>query len=241
MDIALDLLRQLLLFGALLTPAEMLAPARPGQRRLRRGLLTDLGYAGLVTATLALLGGAVLAGLGLALGAAVPRSAAEALGALPLPAQLAIILALSELCAYWVHRASHANPLLWRLHRVHHSSAELDWLSAHRQHPLEALLLLGVTNLPVVALGFDTGAVLGFVLLQKFHTALVHANVRLPSGSWERWIAGPRFHHWHHVRDDRCGNFSSMLPLIDRAFGTYAGEAGWPAAVGLPEGASVGG
>lgn len=40
---------------------------------------------------------------------------------LPLLVRVILALAAFDALAYWVHRAAHASPLLWRIHRVHHS------------------------------------------------------------------------------------------------------------------------
>jgi sterol desaturase/sphingolipid hydroxylase (fatty acid hydroxylase superfamily) len=49
----------------------------------------------------------------------------------PRIAQGAELLVLSDLIGYWMHRLFHREPL-WKFHAIHHSSEELDWLSATR-------------------------------------------------------------------------------------------------------------
>lgn len=233
-EVGLALLRQLLLFGALLLPLEVLWPARE-QRRLRLGVGTDLLYSVLSTAVIGTLGVALLAGMSMLGRAALPDALPRALAALPLLTQLGLVVLLAELGGYWTHRLSHTVPALWRFHAVHHSPRELDWLSAHRQHPVEVLWLVGVAHLPVAALGFDTSAIGLFIVLQKLHTAFVHANVRLPTGAWEGWLAGPRFHRWHHARDAGAVNLASLFPWMDRLFGTWQLPEGEPAMLGVDE------
>ncbi len=231
-EAGLALLRQLLLFGALLLPLELLWPAR-AQRRVRLGLGTDLLYSALSTAVIGTLGIALLAGMSLACRAILPDALPQALASLPLVTQLGLIVLLAELGGYWTHRLSHTVPALWRFHAVHHSPRELDWLSAHRQHPVEVLWLVGVAHLPVALFGFDTSAIGLFILSQKLHTAFVHANVRLPTGRWEAWIAGPRFHRWHHTRSGGAHNLASLFPWMDRLFGTWRLPEGEPTMLGV--------
>ncbi len=221
-------LRQLLLFTAVLTPLEILWPARPGQRLLRPGFLTDLGWAMLTPLTAGALAAGAVSGLAAALGG-------QTLGAsLPLWSRLAMVLLLGELGGYLYHRAAHASPWLWRLHAVHHGPEELDWVAAHRQHPLESAILLLIANVPAVILGVSPSFALGVIVAQRLHTALVHANLALPEGRWERWVAGPRFHRWHHAADGEPANFASLLPILDRIFGTWRLPAGQPARLGYP-------
>ena len=206
----MEVVRQLLLFVAILAPLELLFPAHK-QRPLRRGLVTDLFHFAvnpfLISAGSALL----LAGMA----AVVPRVQT----AQPWALQFAEIFVISEVLEYWVHRLSHTIPFLWRFHAVHHSNTELDFLAAHRQHPLEAIWLLGVANLPIVALGFDVEPILGFILFQKLYTAFLHANVRIGYGRFTLLVASPQFHHWHHDLAAR-GNYAGTLSILDRIFGT---------------------
>jgi sterol desaturase/sphingolipid hydroxylase (fatty acid hydroxylase superfamily) len=221
--------RQLLLFVALLVPLEILFPARPEQRPLRRGSLTDFLHFTLDPFLVAAGGTLLLAVLAALLERVVPGRAF--LRAQPFAVQLTEIIVLSELGGYWIHRLSHELPALWRFHAVHHSNTELDFLAAHRQHPLEAIWLLGVANLPVLALGFDADAILGFILAQKLYTAFLHANVRIGYGRFTVVLASPQFHHWHHDAHAR-GNFASALPIFDRLFGTYSLPEGFPVEYG---------
>src|SRR4051794_21020647 len=102
--------------------------------------------------------------------------------ALGIPAWLAIPLSvlLLDLLIYWQHRVTHAVPLLWRLHRVHHADPELDATSALRFHPVEILLSMGLKMVAVVALGAPPVAVLAFEILLNATAMFNHAAIRLP-------------------------------------------------------------
>jgi sterol desaturase/sphingolipid hydroxylase (fatty acid hydroxylase superfamily) len=216
--------RQLLLFVAVLAPLELLFPARK-QGPLRKGTLTDLLHFAVNPFLISAGSGLVLSGLALV----VPKLPSQ-----PWALQVAEIFVVSELLGYWAHRLSHSVPLLWRLHAVHHSNTEMDFLAAQRQHPLEAIWHLGVANLPIIALGFDVEPLLGFILLQKLYTAFLHANVRIGYGRFTLILASPQFHHWHHDVSLR-GNFSSTLPIFDKLFGSYHLPSGFPASYGCDE------
>jgi sterol desaturase/sphingolipid hydroxylase (fatty acid hydroxylase superfamily) len=234
-DVALATLRQFALFATLLTPLEILLPARR-QKIFRRGFATDVVYFVLGPFLIGAGAAALLAGLGAALGWLVPDRARALLQAQPWGVQLAEIILLSEIGGYWVHRWSHRVRWLWHFHAVHHSAVELDWLAAHRQHPLEAVWLLGVANLPVLALGFSTEALFGFVLAQKLYTAFLHSNARVGLGPLGWLVASPRFHHWHH--DGAPGaahNFASFFPWLDRLWGTHREPKDFPERYGCDE------
>jgi sterol desaturase/sphingolipid hydroxylase (fatty acid hydroxylase superfamily) len=61
----------------------------------------------------------------------------------------------------------------------------------------------------------------------------IHANLRWRLGPLEEVISSPFFHHWHHTRQDhKDHNYASMLPFMDRLFGTMYRPASWPAEYG---------
>jgi sterol desaturase/sphingolipid hydroxylase (fatty acid hydroxylase superfamily) len=233
-ELALAALRQMLLFAALLTPLEILLPAHGAQKLLRRGIGIDLVFLALNPMVIALLVPGILIGFGSTFAWIVPTGLRETLRAQPSWAQLVEILLLGELSGYWIHRASHAVPFLWRFHSLHHSNEALDWVAAHRQHPLEAVWMTVAANLPVVALGFPTESVLGVVLAEKAYTAFLHSNVRVSLGALGAWLASPRFHHWHHAKLGMSSyNFASFLPCLDRLFGTFRLPSGFPERYGV--------
>lgn len=79
---------------------------------------------------------------------------------LPIWASLPLLILILDIGYYWVHRAHHEIPALWRLHAIHHSIEELDWMAAHRVHPIDQALTRGISMVPVVWLGFDNAAIL---------------------------------------------------------------------------------
>jgi sterol desaturase/sphingolipid hydroxylase (fatty acid hydroxylase superfamily) len=65
----------------------------------------------------------------------------------------------------------------------------------------------------------------------------IHANVSWRFG-WLEWlISSPAFHHWHHTNDgpERISkNYASMLPCLDKCFGTfYLPKQKWPVKYGI--------
>ena len=142
---------------------------------------------------------------------------------------------VADLAQYWAHRLTHEVPLLWRFHKVHHSTEEMDWLAAARLHPVDSIFTRSVTIFPLYLLGFTKatfGAYLGFTVLQAL---FIHANVRFRFGPL-RWItATPEFHHWHHALESANTNFAGNLPLLDVVFGTCHLPAHMPDQYGIGE------
>jgi sterol desaturase/sphingolipid hydroxylase (fatty acid hydroxylase superfamily) len=207
------------------------------RRRTRAALLTDLTHA--VGNRFLILPAVVLLfrGIGTAITRVVPDAVPAAFGALPWWGQLAVAFPLADLGSYLGHRALHQVPLLWRLHRVHHSSGHLDWLATSRTHPLDLVLNLTAATIPAYALGYVDRQpwLLSALFLYPF---VAHANARLPLPGLDRVLVSPAFHHWHHaaVPEAHDRNFGAILSVWDRLFGTAHEPGGWPAryGVGLP-------
>ena len=145
---------------------------------------------------------------------------------LALPAWLSVALCwlLLDGAIYAQHRAMHAVPLLWRLHRVHHSDIEFDTSTALRFHPLEILLSMLWKMALVLALGAPALAVLLFEVALNAAALFNHANIRLPGDSvLRRWLATPDFHRVHHsvLRAETDSNYGNVLSVWDYLFKTY--------------------
>ena len=214
--------KELLLVVLIFVPLERLLALRPEQKILRSGWVLDLTHL-LASGLLIKLGLTfVLAAIILGAERLVPAGWRAAVAAQPHWLQFAEILLLADLGFYLAHRAFHAVPFLWRIHAVHHSIEAMDWLAAHRVHPIDQILTKGASFLPVFALGFAMEPILVFAVLYQWQSLLIHANTRIGFGPL-RWIlASPHFHHWHHANspDARDRNFAGQLPLLDLCFGT---------------------
>lgn len=147
------------------------------------------------------------------------------LATLPLWVQALIFLVASDFMLYWIHRVFHGNAL-WKYHAIHHSSEEVDWISAARFHPIN--LIFGSIAVDVVLLlaGISPNVMLWIGPFTTAHSAFVHANLNWSFGPLRYVIATPVFHHWHHECDKAaCGsNYAGTFPIWDIMFGTYY----WP-------------
>ena len=212
--------------AALFVPLERAFPARAAQRILRTGFSLDACFfvgQYLVFGAVAL---SVIASIGAVVGDAVPPALRAWTATRPAWAQVIGALALGDFAVYWFHRACHRFEWLWRFHEVHHSAEHLDWLAAHREHPLDGLVTQLCMNLPAIALGVRLELLAGVAIFRGAWAIFVHSNTRIPLGPL-RWLLGaPELHHWHHARmqthDARTvHNFANLAPWLDVAFGTY--------------------
>lgn len=221
----LSLAWRLLLLGVipLVLFAENLAPRHPDHPRRGRRWINNLllGLSFWWVSREALL----LAAAGTVLWSGIEPPGV--LARIPLPPLLALGVALLviDLCEYLLHRLYHRVPLLWRLHRVHHSDTRVDVTTTLRQHPLGALV-----DVPLqLGIWFLLGVAPLAVLLYQFIALAVHlfshANWQLPATIERRlrgWLVTPDFHVVHHSREriETDSNYGSVLPWWDHLFAT---------------------
>lgn len=143
-------------------------------------------------------------------------------------AMLLSVLAL-DLAIYLQHLMFHAVPLLWRLHRMHHSDLDFDVTTGVRFHPFEIALSMGLKFSVVLALGPPALAVLVFEVLLNATSMFNHGNVRVPAvvERIARWlVVTPDMHRVHHSVNphETNSNFGFNLPWWDRLFRTYRAQ-----------------
>ncbi len=192
------------------------------ERRLRHGI-DNLGIAAISAAV-----GAAAAPL---LVLSVELAAANGIGLCPAlglgwPACAALTFVLFDLWMYAWHRANHRIPVLWRLHRVHHTDPAMDCTTALRFHPGEILLSTLANCLVLAALGMSLGMLVLYksimVLVILFH----HSNLAVPVGldaRLRRVLVPPSMHRVHHsaIRAETDSNYGTVFSFWDRLFGSY--------------------
>ncbi|MEZ4241103.1 MAG: sterol desaturase family protein [Myxococcota bacterium] len=102
----------------------------------------------------------------------------------PLLLQLPLAVVISDGIVYWLHRASHRVPALWRLHELHHTSERLYALSSGRTHPVYVALSTAVTTAPLLALGADPPILALLSAVAGANGIVQHSNVALRCEPW---------------------------------------------------------
>src|SRR5947209_13242159 len=233
LTIALSVGASFLFLVVVFRPLELAFPARRGQRFFRPHWWLDLTF---FLGQYLLWTGLILGALAYFrqwLDATVPSHFRTAVAEQPWWLQAIEVVLLSDLCIYWGHRLQHRVGFLWRFHSVHHSAEHLDWLAAHREHPLDTVYTIGLINLPAFLLGFPIETLAGLVAFRGIWAIYIHSNVRLPIGPLRVLIGAPELHHWHHDRNRDAGNYANISPLMDVLFGTYRCPDHEPEAFGI--------
>lgn len=148
---------------------------------------------------------------------------------------VALMVLAYDLGTYVTHRLSHALPVLWSFHRVHHSAETLNPLTLSRKHPVYdavSVLIDCVVVAPFQALilyiwGGETSASillytnLGFGIFAYAASSLRHSHIWLSFGPpLNRIFVSPALHQIHHSKAERHWdrNFGEVFAIWDWAF-----------------------
>jgi sterol desaturase/sphingolipid hydroxylase (fatty acid hydroxylase superfamily) len=234
-------LLNLLAYSLVFIPLERLFARRPEQGVFRPHWRTDLAYffvsALLVQVTTVLTLTPAMTLFDWAVWPELQRTVRS----WPAVVQFLALLAVADLTQYWVHRAFHRVPALWRFHAIHHSAEHMDWLAGSRLHLVDVTVTRGLTYVPIYLLGFAEAPLYTYLVVVSAQATFIHANVRFGFGPLRWLIATPQFHHWHHADEAQAidKNFAVHLPIIDACFGTMYLPDRWPNGYGLADGAGV--
>lgn len=146
---------------------------------------------------------------------------------LPFWVKLILSVMLYDFSTYWIHRAAHKVPLLWRLHRVHHSDTSMDSSSSFRFHPLEMILVYQTGNILSAGIfGTDILSLGLYYFILYIFLFLEHSNLHFPT--WLNKTFGlifvmPDHHRVHHDQNQffTDSNYADIFIIWDRIFGTF--------------------
>jgi len=204
----------------LLTLAEWVDPeGRDPQPRPRRGTRADIGWFLVYVAYAPVTATVVATWVAGVSRHGVFRTSIERA---PVMVQFALGVAVAEACAYWLHRAMHRVPVLWRIHAVHHGAPDVRWWTTFRFHPVDGVLAHAAPLLVIAACGFGPSVIAGYLAVVFVVTILAHADVWIPGRLLTCAVALPAFHRRHHAVGHDDVNFALVLPIIDRLFGTWS-------------------
>jgi sterol desaturase/sphingolipid hydroxylase (fatty acid hydroxylase superfamily) len=168
-------------------------------------------------------------------------------------AMVGILLLCDDMTQYWWHRASHS-PLLWPLHRAHHSAAYMSIRVTYRNNFFYYLMMPGLWCAGMLLyLGLD-GMVYALYIAVKLLVIMgAHCAWRwdeplykiraLRPLMWvlERTISTPATHWAHHAITHKDGvghykgNFGNLLFIWDIIFGSAHITRNYPKQVGLKD------
>jgi sterol desaturase/sphingolipid hydroxylase (fatty acid hydroxylase superfamily) len=145
------------------------------------------------------------------------------------PLSICIAVILLDLAIYTQHVVFHRIPVLWRIHRMHHTDNDVDVTTGARFHPVEILLSMLIKLAVIAIIGAPAAAVLLFELILSSAALFNHANFKLPAGL-DRLIrlllVTPDMHRVHHstLTKEMNSNYGFNLSVWDRLFRTYVAK-----------------
>ena len=167
-------------------------------------------------------------------------------------AMAATLLVADDLTQYAWHRLSHT-PLLWPLHRAHHTAHYMSIRITYRNNFFYYLMMPGLWLSGIlIYLGFGN-VYLVYIVVKLTVILGAHSAVRwdeplyrirwLRPLAWlaERTVSTPATHWAHHALTNNdgighyTGNFGNLLFVWDLLFGTAKITRRYPARVGLPD------
>ena len=129
-------------------------------------------------------------------------------------------------CADWLHRAMHCDPLFSLFHSVHHSFVPSTATCSEAFHPLDlAGLTLGTVWLPLLTPVWHP-AFLYVLFFNGVYSAFQHTGSRTDLGVW--CLSDAHTHNIHHDYGKKPVNCGSVTTVWDRMMGTYKHRVpGW--------------
>ncbi|WP_339463335.1 sterol desaturase family protein [Pseudomonas sp. EA_105y_Pfl2_R69] len=195
-----------------------------------------------------------LAGTGL--GELVPEWRG-ALADLPWVAGIALFLLFDDMTQYWWHRLSHKVPVLYNLHRAHHSAPYMSVRIVYRNNSFYYLLMPGIWfSAALIYLGLAP-EYYAYLIVKMLVIFGAHSSVAwdeklykiraLRPLMWllERTISTPSTHSAHHGLDaddgvtHYKGNYGNLLFFWDVLFGSAKITRRRPAHYGIEDMAPV--
>ncbi|HUR83446.1 MAG TPA: sterol desaturase family protein [Thermoanaerobaculia bacterium] len=146
------------------------------------------------------------------------RSLEPGLESVPLLVRLVLAFIVADAFAYWMHRAAHANQILWRFHRTHHDGPELGVLTTFRFNVVEIAWRMLLQFLPLYLLGIAAAIPTGAVLALLAFNILAHSGRDWHFGLLGHAFVSPAYHGAHHRHDH--ANYGMYLVVWDSMFGT---------------------
>jgi sterol desaturase/sphingolipid hydroxylase (fatty acid hydroxylase superfamily) len=141
----------------------------------------------------------------------------------PIWIQILMMILSGDFLRYWLHRAAHTWPFLWRFHAVHHSVHKLYWLNLGRFHPVDRTLQLFCDTFPFILLSLSKEVLALYLLIYSIKGFFQHCNVDVKLGWFNYIISGPELHRWHHSTNihESNNNYGNHIIIWDILFGTY--------------------
>lgn len=168
-------------------------------------------------------------------------------------AMLGVLLVADDMTQYWWHRVSHAHPMLYNLHRAHHTAEYMSVRIVYRNNLFYYWMMPGLwLSAMLLYMGFGPVYV-PYIIVKMMVISGAHSSVR-----WDEWmyrnpltarvmwvlervISTPATHSAHHGKfaadgaTHYHGNYGNLLFFWDVLFGTARITRRYPERYGVEQ------
>jgi sterol desaturase/sphingolipid hydroxylase (fatty acid hydroxylase superfamily) len=144
----------------------------------------------------------------------------DALAGRPVAVKLLVGIVVFDLVSFLVHRALHRYDALWKFHKVHHSTLELDGFATTRTHMVENMLRFVPGQAVLFLIGMPVAVVTATVGIAAVYGVSNHSNIDVDLRFFEPVFVTPRLHRRHHVPSTTMHNYGGIFTVWDRLAGT---------------------
>ncbi len=143
---------------------------------------------------------------------------------LPKVISLLIFFIIADFVQWNTHRLLHRIPLLWNIHKTHHSVKEMGFAAHFRYNWMEPIVYKSLLYIPIALIGgfsLEDVFIVHFISIAIGH--LNHANLGWDYGFLKYIFNNPKMHIWHHSKEmpNKNGvNFGISLSVWDYIFKT---------------------
>jgi sterol desaturase/sphingolipid hydroxylase (fatty acid hydroxylase superfamily) len=148
------------------------------------------------------------------------RPARDVIAGEPFLVKLLTGVVVFDLVSFLVHRALHRYSPLWNLHKVHHSTLQLDGFATTRTHMIENMLRFVPPQALLFLIGMPVSVVATSVAIAAIYGVSNHSNLGVNLRWLEPVLVTPRLHRRHHIPATTQTNYGGIFTIWDRLFGT---------------------
>ncbi len=131
-----------------------------------------------------------------------------------------------DLFHYSIHRVFHKVPVLWKLHRLHHTDPDVDVSTELKHHPFELVVTVVSAVVVVFVFGIPPVSIILCSLFAQVVSLISHANIKIAESvdtPIRKVFVTPAMHRIHHSawQPETDSNYGVLFSFWDRWFGTY--------------------
>jgi len=138
----------------------------------------------------------------------------------PMGLKVVVGILVFDVVSFVVHRALHRYDALWKFHKVHHSTLELDGFATTRTHMVENMLRFVPGQAILFLIGMPVAVVTVTVAIAAIYGVSNHSNIGVDLRFLEPVLVTPRLHRRHHVPSTTMHNYGGIFAIWDRLAGT---------------------